>query len=133
MASDITFNINISGLSETIAGITRMKDDVIPVLSKTLNKEHEKIMTEAKMRTPVDTGALRASGVVMPPVVYAGIIKSVGQFGGVSVDYALKVHEDLAVIHNVGRSKYYESASLDGRDRLENAVEEALNELIESR
>jgi len=73
----------------------------------------EEWMTEAKKRTPVDTGALRASGHVQGPEEIGDtmIVKLV--FGGPSADYAMDVHENLDAYHRVGQAKYLESVILE--------------------
>jgi len=124
--------ITVTGIVETVRDFNAIANGIIPALMITLNREHEIIMTLAKERTPVDTGALRASGHVVPPVVLARTIKSMGAFGGPSASYALKVHEDLNVYHHVGRVKYYESAVQDQRGHVRGAVEATVNQLISS-
>jgi HK97 gp10 family phage protein len=55
-----------------------------------LNVEAEKIMTESKRITPVDTGRLRSSGHVKSPTRSGSMITVVMAF---ATDYALFVHE----------------------------------------
>lgn len=76
-----------------------------------LRAEAEIEATEAKRRTPVDTGNLRASihvddakGTKDPGVVSVAIVA-----GGPAAPYALTVHEDLEAFHRVGQAKYLES------------------------
>ncbi len=75
----------------------------------TLYQEAEVVMTAAKTDfVPVETGALRASGFVEPPVANAfGGSVTLG-FGGPSAPYAVIVHEDLTKRHPVGQAKYLE-------------------------
>lgn len=71
--------------------------------------EGEVIMTDAKMRTPVDTGTLRASG--MTTLVDKGSTPKVElSFGGAAGAYAIYVHERLDVYHPVGEAKFLENA-----------------------
>ena len=64
-------------------------------LGTALYAEGEKIMTESKRIVPVDTGNLRASGHVFPPLVSAGSTMTVGlRYGGTAAKYALSVHEN---------------------------------------
>jgi hypothetical protein len=79
------------------------------VLLQTLVSEAETIMTASKEQyVPVDTGALRASGFVEPPIPTAmGASITLG-FGGPSAPYAVIVHEDLTKRHRVGQAKYLE-------------------------
>lgn len=70
--------------------------------------EHE--MTMAKILTPVDTGTLRASGRVEGPEYHG--LHSVGfrlAYGGPAIEYALRVHEDVMMHHEVGQAKFLET------------------------
>ena len=103
-------SVTVTGVSEAISKLSRMGVDVEPIIASELNVQHEMIMTIAKQRTPVDTGALRSSGHVIPPKITRGKIQSIGAFGGTSVLYAIFVHENLQVHHRVGQAKFYQSA-----------------------
>jgi len=72
-------------------------------------EEANLIMTAAKTDfVPVDTGALRASGFVTPPVITGQGVEVTLGFGGPSAPYAVVVHEDLTKRHPVGQAKYLE-------------------------
>lgn len=105
--------------SETvqIAGLDRVLDQLaniasaMPTLAQdALTVEAELIMTEAKRRTPVLTGALRSSGVVLP---LDGEIGATLTFGGPAAPYAVYVHENMEAFHGVGQAKFLESAVLE--------------------
>ena len=71
--------------------------------------------TEAKRRTPVDTGELRASIHVEGPFrsgrrIWCSIVA-----GGPAAPYAIRVHEDLEAFHKVGQAKYIESVVVESR------------------
>lgn len=71
-------------------------------------------MTEAKRRTPVKTGTLRASGLVARPVRSGRNISVTLSFGGAAKDYAIYVHENLEAYHGNppfkgGQAKFLES------------------------
>lgn len=70
-------------------------------------------MTEAKKRTPVDTGVLRSSGFVQGPMIKDRGLEARLVFGGPAAGYAAKVHEDLAARHRVGQAKYLESVVVE--------------------
>ena len=70
----------------------------------------EVIMTDAKLRTPVDTGTLRASGFVALVDKGAMPKKVELSFGGAAGAYAIYVHERLDVYHPVGEAKFLENA-----------------------
>jgi len=78
-----------------------------------LYREGEAIMTQAKQRTPVLTGALRASGQVRPPDVSGSVVEVTLGFGNSAVGYAIYVHENLMARHPVGEAKYLERPLLE--------------------
>lgn len=82
-------------------------------VGRALYREAETIMTEAKLRTPVDTGALRASGQVTPPSVTGTHVTITLGFGNNAVGYAIYVHENLTARHPVGEAKYLERPLLE--------------------
>lgn len=68
----------------------------------------EEIMTDVKATrqgsgVPVDTGALRGSGIVTGP---DGRGKVSLTFGGSAAPYALRQHEDMTLRHNLGEARY---------------------------
>lgn len=75
-----------------------------------LYQEGLKIQRTSMERTPVDTGALRASHVTEQPVIDGMNISVRIVVGGPAAEYALKVHEDLSAHHETGQAKYLESA-----------------------
>jgi hypothetical protein len=85
-------------------------------------------------RTPVDTGALRASHVVNKPERDGkSIVVNIevgGPAGGVDVGYAIYVHENLEAFHKVGQAKFLESAHMERskglRDRVAKRVFESI-------
>ena len=104
----------LENTNEVSRNLKLVGERAIAEAAKALHQEHEMIITEAKKRTPVDTGALRSSGHVKPPVFGAHTVVSEGGFGGAAAPYAILVHENLKSHHNPPtRAKFYESALLD--------------------
>lgn len=66
------------------------------------------IMAASQKIVPVDTGALRSSGLVNKPEERDKLIFVHLQYGGPAADYAWKVHEDLEAYHPHGQAKYLE-------------------------
>jgi hypothetical protein len=124
--------IVITGLTEALATLGKLGGGLLSVISETIDEEHEKIMVLAKERTPVDTGALRASGHVIPAKISGNMVKSVGEFGGESAPYALIVHEDLTKHHPIGRAKFYESAMQEKTPNVGPAVRDAIYDYFKS-
>lgn len=95
-------------------------------LARALRAEAEIEMTEAKRRTPVKTGALRASGHVEGPIwerddLYVRLV-----FGGPAAPYAVRVHEDLEAFHRVGQAKFLESTLMESVPYLARRVAERI-------
>jgi hypothetical protein len=124
--------IVITGLVEAVATLGKLGDILLSTISETIDDEHEKIMVLAKSRTPVDTGALRDSGHVIPAKISGDTVQSVGEFGGESAPYALIVHEDLTKYHTVGRAKFYESAMQEKAPDVGPAVQKAIHDYLRS-
>lgn len=95
--------------------------------------ETEIEVTEAKKRTPVDTGALRSSVHQQGPTRDWRTIYTLIVAGGPAAPYAIQVHEDLEAFHPVGQAKYIESVILESRpymgQRLAKRIE--LNRVID--
>ena len=103
------FEIRVTGIAEVAANIRRLIRSYGDASGNALRAEAELLMTDAKMRTPVDTGALRASGHVTGPLLSGREISVKLGFGGPAAPYAVKVHEDLRAHHDVGQAKFLES------------------------
>jgi hypothetical protein len=75
-----------------------------------LYQEALRIMAASVLKTPVDTGRLRASAYVGPPEREGGklIVRE-----GYGVEYAAAVHERTETHHPVGQAKFLESALSD--------------------
>lgn len=111
MAADAGFAIK--GLDDVKANIGRLADAITTEVGAAMRTEYEIEMTEAKRRTPVDTGALRGSGHVTGPKRSGNTLKVMLGFGGPAAPYALRVHEDMEVWHRVGQAKFLESTILE--------------------
>ena len=68
------------------------------------------ILDLAQERTPVKTGALKATGKVHEPEDRGNETIVLISFGDEEVDYAIPVHERLDVRHIIGQAKFLESA-----------------------
>lgn len=103
------FTIQMKGADAVAATLKALVALVPQVVGDALEAESEIEMTEAKRRTPWDTGNLRASGHVQPAKVGGGEVKVTMGFGGPAAPYALFVHEDTEVLHKHGEAKFLES------------------------
>ena len=76
--------------------------------ARALYSEANKIFIDSQAQVPIDTGALRASGIVTKPYVTGTTAEVQISYGGAAAPYAVIVHEDLEVNHPVGKAKYLE-------------------------
>jgi hypothetical protein len=77
--------------------------------ARALYQEAQIELTEIKKRTPVDTGALRASERLEGPNRNGRQISVTVLAGGPSAPYAFFVHEDLEAYHKQGEARYIEN------------------------
>lgn len=99
-------------LKKSLRSIDTVK--VRPKISKALLAGGEIVVADAKKRTPVDTGALRAN-VNMTPY---NITSDGGSLNIAYLqEYAPYVHERLELKHRVGEAKFLENAMMNGSVR----------------
>jgi hypothetical protein len=110
--------IHFRGTAQVAANLRTLVRAVPAAVGRALREEAEIEMTEAKERTPVDTGALRASGHVEGPDHQGRAISVDLNYGGPSAPYAVYVHEDLEAHHPVGQAKFLESTLLESAPHL---------------
>lgn len=99
----------LNGLDALVAKLRTMAQDTPKRVGSALYAEAGIEMTEAKRRTPVETGALRSTGVVAEPELSGNRVTVAMGFGGPAVDYAVPVHENLEAHHPRGQAKFLES------------------------
>lgn len=101
--------IRIDGIEALLDRVSEVGQDILRRGADALYRQGELIMTEAKLRTPVDTGALRNSGLVDGPEKGPNGYVVALTFGGPSLPYAIHVHENLQAAHPIGQAKFLES------------------------
>ena len=111
-AGGVTIHMGLEGLEELDALLEQLSDPE-PMVSAALFAEAEEIMGEAKLLTPVETGALRSSGHVQLPERNGTSISVEFGFGGPAIPYALRQHEDMTLHHPVGQAKFLEIPLVD--------------------
>lgn len=99
----------MDGADEVKKNLRELQRRVLQAVKAGVYLAANNIMTDAKRRTPVDTGALRASGYVTPPQKSGGDVVSEIGFGGVATKYAVYQHE-LETTHEVGERRYLANA-----------------------
>ena len=102
MSKGITFKLDDDGLSKKLGAL---KGIATKEGRAARHAEGELIMTDAKRRTPGDTGTQRRSGSVQSDDKVTSL-----SFGGAASQYAVFVHEILTNHHPVGEAKFLENA-----------------------
>lgn len=98
--------VTVSGISGVSAGLRAFATMFSERAAVALNEIAEVTMTDAKDRTPVDTGRLMRSGFVSEYAT-ASTLRATLAFG---TDYAVYVHENLRARHTNGEAKFLEHA-----------------------
>lgn len=132
----------MSGAKLTFEGGDEMRAKLARIVSEMPNRvgaalyaEAETgIMNPSKSRyVPVDTGTLRASGMVEAPEISKDAVSVTMGYGGAASAYALRQHEDLSYHHTVGGPKYLETPLLeyakDGGNKIAARLAKDLEEL----
>lgn len=109
----------LEGSEQLKAALQKLGAQAPRALGGGMYREMETMMGRSKDTfVPVDTGALRASGQVHPPVYAGSSVSVTAGYGNSSVAYALRQHEDLSYRHAVGQAKYLEQPFLEMQNGL---------------
>ncbi len=98
----------IEGVDELLRRMEAMPRVALEALKKAMWQELEAILALAKLKAPVDSGRLRASGYTTPPEIENGVVLN-GEVG-FSAEYAVFVHERTELQHTTGEAKFLEKA-----------------------
>lgn len=109
----MSLEIEMVGVQQVQAELARLAERAKPIAGQALYVEAEAIMAESKQRAPVDTGALRSSGHVLPPDIDKDGVEVKLGYGGAAEAYAIVQHERLDYHHTVGEAKFLERPLLD--------------------
>lgn len=128
--------LTLTGLEALAANLERLGADAPLAVAEGLNAHAEAVMTESKTVVPVDTGTLRASGFVAPPVIAGPEVSVTLGYGGAAAAYALPVHENPRSGHTGGVSpqgrKYRHWAQVGGWKYLEGPLNESAQAMPEA-
>lgn len=117
--------VKISGSKEAIRSLKVFTNTAAlrRVVQPAMTMAAEAMMSDAKRRTPVDTGRLRASGRVERARTTGTRVVVVLGF---HTKYAGYVHEDLNANHPVGQAKFLALAVKGGKADMERAIANAI-------
>lgn len=97
----------VKGFDKVRANLRALAENAPRALAAALYQEGLAVDAEAVKRTPVDTGRLRATHYVSPPIVSGDKVRVEIGFG---TDYAVYVHERTDARHSSGEAKFLENA-----------------------
>jgi len=103
----------LTGAKEIRAKLSLIVRNAPKELGAALYAEALLIEQESRRRTPVLTGALRASHETSLPLVTRDEVAIAIRCGGPAAPYAIYVHEMVELHHRVGQAKFLESAVLE--------------------
>ena len=103
------FLASIKGTKNVKARLEKFRKSMILQAGRALVEEAQLEQKESMKRTPVLTGALRASHETSDFTLTKDTIEVSIKVGGASAPYAVVVHEDLSAFHKVGQAKFLES------------------------
>jgi hypothetical protein len=121
--------IELTGEEKVRARLLAYANQIPEICESALYEEGSIEMTESMRKTPVDTGALRASH-TLKTKRRGNEISAVIGVGGPAAPYSVYVHEDEDAHHPVGEAKFLESTILQSKPymatRLANRIREKL-------
>lgn len=95
------FSVELEGTEALQKILDNIEDpDTRRGLGQAMHGFATKILNESKKLVPVDTGALRNSGMVEGPDVDGDGVEVAITYGGSSAQYAAVVHEDMSMSHS---------------------------------
>jgi hypothetical protein len=116
----------MKGARELKKKLEALRDGLPSQLAAALYTEAVIIEHTSRERTPVLTGALRASHETLEPVETQDEVSCTIQVGGPAIPYAIKIHESVEMFHRVGQAKFLESAVLEAKRGLAQRIAQRL-------
>lgn len=121
--------MKLRGVAELTANLRKVVDRFGDAAEQAVEQEARDIMDLSMDRTPVDTGALRASHTVTTEHPRDKVVATIG-VGGPAAPYAIPVHEigPDRVQHKNGRWKFLQSAMEDMADGIGDRIRRRIQE-----
>ncbi len=110
------------GVKELCARLKGVANATAQETGRALYQEALVETKESMARTPVLTGALRASHETSQPLLGNGEVSVKIRVGGPAAPYAVRVHEDLEAGHANGQAKFLESTLNESRPYMADRV-----------
>lgn len=131
-------SIEIKGLDRLNRVLAVGGRHALTAVGRAIYMEANKVFAESQMQVPVDTGALRASGMVSRPTQTAKSVEVQISYGGTAagfdgeVGYAAIVHENLGAHHEVGKAKYLEDPVTEAAPEFAERVADSVDKTLRS-
>lgn len=119
--------VTITGGKELKRRLAKFKKSMILQAGRALVEEAQIEQKESMKRTPVLTGALRASHETSDFKFVGDTIEVSIKVGGASAPYAVPVHENLSAFHKVGQAKFLESTVRESAPHMADRVARRLH------
>lgn len=134
--------VKVEGLDQVKARLAAFVTKYPEQVKSSLKTEAELIMTDSKKEVPVDTGSLRSSGFVDQPkqtgqtisikLGYGGIATKINpKSGEITAVYAIYVHENMNVHHEVGKAKFLQDPIYKAKNRMLFRIASRVKRLLE--
>lgn len=124
----------------SIRGSQRLKDNIQRLIreapddmGKALYAVAQQIAAASKRRTPVLTGALRASHHVTRPKHTWNDISVTIEVGGPAADYAVHVHYRDELAHKVGESRFLEKSLNEAKAGMSFQLAKAFQRIVKAK
>lgn len=119
--------VDLRPFMKSIEGGSPLRQRISERVTERLEESAAMILGNAQENCPVKTGHLQASANQQPAIVaYNGIRVDIG----FNAEYAAAVHERLDLFHPQGQAKFLEHAVKDGTPKVQQNVQDGINELL---
>lgn len=115
----IQFKADIRGTENLLKALLVSGDEVVREVGRFLYYEATQVFDRSQDIVPIDTGALRSSGMVNQPEVEGAEVSVTVQYGGAAAPYAVIQHENLEYNHAPPtQAKYLETPLVERIDEI---------------
>jgi hypothetical protein len=122
---------SLEGTVEAERLLEEIAREAIPVGLQSLMRSAEQVMTRSKNEfCPVDTGALRATGMVSSEV-QGNVVNVILGYGGSALDYAVVVHETNRKYRGGKSWKYLQIPLQEALPDINRAMAEDYNKMLQ--
>lgn len=124
-------SVELEGLDDLLKMLLVEGRELTREVGRTLYREANDVFDRSQDICPIDTGALRSSGVVNQPEVEGDDVFVLIQYGGAAAPYAVIQHENLEYYHEPPtQAKYLEAPLVERTVEFNAAMREVLGKAI---